>query len=105
MVDKGSEFCNRSMESFLQNNDIEMYSVHNEGKSVKAERFIRNLKNKVYMVSISTNVYIDKLDDIINKYNNTYHSTIKNKTCWCKIEKEINNKYLKYLILELPRSS
>ena len=104
MVDRGSEFCNRSMESFLQNNDIEMYSVHNEGKSVKAERFIRNLKNKVYMVSISTNVYIDKLDDIINKYNNTY-STIKNKTCWCKIEKEINNKYLKYLILELPRSS
>ena len=81
MVDKGSEFCNRSMESFLQNNDIEMYSVHNEGKSVKAERFIRNLKNKVYMVLISTNVYIDKLDDIINKYNNTYHSTIKNKTC------------------------
>ena len=81
MVDRGSEFCNRSMESFLQNNDIEMYSVHNEGKSVKAERFIRNLKNKVYMVSISTNVYIDKLDDIINKYNNTYHSTIKNKTC------------------------
>ena len=81
MVDKGSEFCNRSMESFLQNNDIEMYSVHNEGKSVKAERFIRNLKNKVYMVSISTNVYIDKLDDIINKCNNTYHSTIKNKTC------------------------
>ena len=81
MVDKGSEFCNTSMESFLQNNDIEMYSVHNEGKSVKAERFIRNLKNKVYMVSISTNVYIDKLDDIINKYNNTYHSTIKNKTC------------------------
>ena len=80
MVDRGSEFCNRSMESFLQNNDIEMYSVHNEGKSVKAERFIRNLKNKVYMVSISTNVYIDKLDDIINKYNNTY-STIKNKTC------------------------
>ena len=81
MVDKGSEFCNTSMESFLQNNDIEMYSVHNEGKSVKAERFIRNLKNKVYMVSISTNVYIDKLDDIINKYNNTYYSTIKNKTC------------------------
>ena len=81
MVDKGSEFCNTSIESLLQNNDIEMYSVHNEGKSVKAERFIRNLKNKVYMVSISTNVYIDKLDDIINKYNNTYHSTIKNKTC------------------------
>ena len=43
-VDKGSEFYNRSMKSFLQNNDIEMYSAHNEGKSVIAERFIRTLK-------------------------------------------------------------
>ena len=52
-------------------NDIEMYSTHNEGKSVVAERFIRTLKNKIYkyMTSISKNVYIDKLDDIKNKYN------------------------------------
>ena len=50
-----------------------MYSVHNEGKSVFAERFIRTLKNKTYkyMTSISKNLYIDKLDDIVNKYNNT----------------------------------
>ena len=58
-----------------------MCLAHNEGKSVVAERFIRTLKNKIYkyMTSISKNVYIDKLDDIVNKYNNTYHSTIKMK--------------------------
>ena len=52
----------------------------NEGKSLIAERFIRTLKNKIhkYITSISTNVYIDKLD-IVNKYNNTYHSIIKMK--------------------------
>ena len=59
------------MKSFLQNNNIEIYLAHNEGKSVVAERFIRTLKNKIYkyMTSISKNVYIDKLDDIVNKYN------------------------------------
>ena len=52
-----------------------MYSIHNEGKSVVSERFIRTLKNKIYkyMTSVSKNVYIDKLDDIVNEYNNTYH--------------------------------
>ena len=51
-----------------------MYSTHNEGKSVVAERFIRTLKNKIYkhMTAVSKNVYIDKLDDIVNKYNSTY---------------------------------
>ena len=78
-LDKVSEFYNRSMKSFLQNDDIEMYSTHNKGKSVVAERFIRTLKNKIYkyMTSVSKNVYIDKFDDIVNKYNNTYLSTIK----------------------------
>ena len=47
-IDKGSEFYDRSMKSFLQNNNIEMYSTHNEEKSVVAERFIRILKNKIY---------------------------------------------------------
>ena len=58
-----------------------MYSAHNEGKSVVVERFIRTQKNKIYkyMTSISKNVYIDKLDDIVNEYNNTYHRTIKMK--------------------------
>ena len=58
-----------------------MYSTNNEGKSVVAERFIRTLKSKIYkhMTSISKNVYIDKLDDIVSKYNNTYYTTIKMK--------------------------
>ena len=65
-LDKGSEFYNRSIKSFLQNNDIEMYWALDEGKSVTAERFIRTLYNKIYkyMASVSKNVYIDKLDDI-----------------------------------------
>ena len=63
------------MELFLQNNDIEIYLKHIEGKAVVAERFIRTLKNKIhkYMASISKYIYIDKLDDIVNKYNNIYH--------------------------------
>ena len=81
-VDKGGEFYNRSMKSCIGKNNIEMYSTQNEGKSVVAERFIRTLKNKVYkyMTSTSKNVYIDKLGDIVNKYNNTYHTTIKMKS-------------------------
>ena len=66
------------MKSWLETNDIEMYSTHNKGKSVAAEIFIRTLKNKVYDFSIK-NVYIDKLDDIIKKYINNYHSRVKMK--------------------------
>ena len=59
-----------------------MYSIHNEGKSAVAERFIRTLKTKTYkyMTSVSKNLYIDKLDDILDEYNNTYHRTIKMKS-------------------------
>ena len=80
-VDKGSEFYNRSMKSWLEKNDIEMNSTHNEGKSVVAERFTRTIKNKIYkhMTSISKNVYIDKLDDIVNEYNNRKLRTTKMK--------------------------
>ena len=58
-----------------------MHSINNKGKSAVAERLIRTLKNKIYkyMTSISENVYIDKLDDIVKKYNNTYHRSIKMK--------------------------
>ena len=58
-----------------------MCSTYNDGKSVIAERFIRTLKNKIYkhMTAISKKVYIEKLDDIVNEYNNTYHKTIKMK--------------------------
>ena len=51
-----------------------MHSAHNEGKSVVAEKFIRTLK-----ILLKKNVYIDKLDDIVNKYKKIYHSTIKMK--------------------------
>ena len=58
-----------------------MYSTYNEGKSVVAERFIRMLKNKIFkhMKAVSKNVYFKALDDIVNKYNNTVHKTIKMK--------------------------
>ena len=56
-----------------------MYSIHNEGKSVVAERFNKTIKNKIYKYvnSKSKNVYIDKVDDIVHKYNNKKHITIK----------------------------
>ena len=67
-VDKGSELHNNYFKTWLKDNDIKMYSIHNEGKSFAAERFIRTLKNKIYkyMTSVSKNAYIDKLDDIVN---------------------------------------
>ena len=80
-VDQGSEFYNQSLKDFLKRNNKEMYSTYNEGKSVVTERFIRTLKNKIYkhMTTISKNVYIDVLNDKVNKYNNTVHKTIKMK--------------------------
>ena len=59
----------KCMKSCLSDNDIEMYLTHNEGKSVVNERFIRTLKNKIYeyMTSKPKSVYIDKLDDTVNK--------------------------------------
>ena len=90
------------MKSGLEKNYIEMYSAHNEWKSVVAERFIRTLENKIYeyMTLISKNAYIDKLDEIVNKCNNTYHRTIKMKPVDAKSNtfinssKEINDKDL-----------
>ena len=60
---------------------MEMYSTYNERKSVAAERFIRTLKSKIFkhMAAISKNVSFDVLDDIVNKYNNKVHRTIKMK--------------------------
>ena len=80
-VEKGSEFYNSSCKKWLKDNDIEMRLIQNEGKSVVAERFIRTLKTKIYkyMTSLSKNVYINKLDDIVNEYDNTYHRTFKVK--------------------------
>ena len=80
-VDKGSEVYNSHFKKWLKDNSIEMYSTHNEGNSVVAERFIRTIKNKIYkyMTLISKNVYIDKLDNILDEYNNTKYRTIKMK--------------------------
>ena len=70
-VDKGREFYNNLFKIWLKDNDIEMYPINNERKSAVAEGFITILKNKIYenMTSISKNVYIDRLDDIVNEYN------------------------------------
>ena len=105
-LDKGSEFYNTHFKKWLKNNNIELYSTHNEGKSVAAERFIRTLKNKIYkyMTSISKNVYIDTLDDIVNEYNNTYHRTIKMKpidvkdNTYIDFGKEDNDNYSKFKV-------
>ena len=112
-VDRGSEFYNAYFKKWLRDNDIVMYSTHNEGKSVVAERFIRTIKSKIYkyMTSISKNVYIDKLDDIVDKYNNTYHTTIKMKpidvkdNTYINSDKEINNKDTKFKVGDHVRIS
>ena len=80
-VDQGSELYNNTFQDFLKINNTEMYSTYNDGKSVVAERFIRTLKNNIFkhMTAISKNVYFDVLGDIVNKYNNTVHRTIKMK--------------------------
>ena len=80
-TDQGSEFYSKSFKNMLQENNITMYSIHNKEKSVIAERFIKSLKNKIYkhLTAISKNVYFDVLNDIVDEYNNTYHTTIKMK--------------------------
>ena len=92
----------------LKKNDIEMYSIHNEGKSVFiAERFIRTLKSKIYkyMTSVSKNVYINKLDEIVDECNNTDHRAIKMKPVDIKdntypdFEKEVNDNDPKLAIM------
>ena len=112
-ADKGSEFYNNSFKKWLKDNDIEMYLIHNEGKSVVAERFIRTLKTKIYkyMTSVSKNVYIDKIDDIVSEYNNTYHRTIKMKpvdvkdNTYVDSKKEVNGKDPKFKVGDRVRIS
>ena len=89
-VDQGGEFYNNVYEKWLSDNDINMYSTYNEGKSVVAEIFIRTLKNKLYkhMTATGKNVYY-VLDDVVNKYNNTKHSTIKMKPIDVKNNKRV----------------
>ena len=112
-IDKGSEFYSNSFKKWLKDNDIEMHSIHSEGKSVVAERFIRTLKTKIYkyMTSLSKNVYIDKLNDIVGEYNNIYHTTIKMKPVDVKdnthidFKKEVNDKDPKFKVGDHVRIS
>ena len=98
---------------WLKDNDIGMYSIHNEGKSVAAERFIRTLKTKIYkhMTSVSKNLCIKKLDDIVGEYNITYHRTIKMKPVDVKdntqidFKKEVNDKDPKFKVGDHVRIS
>ena len=71
-VDQDSKFYKKFVKSWLKDNDIEMYSTYNEGKPVVTWRFIKTLKSKIYrhMTSVSKDVYVDKLECIIDKYNN-----------------------------------
>ena len=111
-IDKGSEFYNNSFKKWLKYNDIEICLINNEGKSFITERFIRTLKNKIFkhMTAIAkTSSSFDMLDDIVNKYNNAAHITIKMKVIDVKdntyvdsiklhSKKEVNNKDPKFKV-------
>lgn len=77
----------------VHDNSIEMYSIHNEEKSIAAEKFIRTLEDKIYknLTAVSKHVYINKLNEIVEKYKNTYHKTIKMKLAYVK-----SSTYIKY---------
>ena len=112
-VDQGSEFYDKSFKDFLKINNIEIYSTYSEGKSVVAERSIRTLKNKIFkhMTAISKTVYVDVLDDIVNKYNNTVRKTIKMKPIdvtshsYAECNEESNKKYPKFKVGDHVRIS
>ena len=112
-MDKGSEFYNNSFIKWLKDNNIEIHSIHNEGKFVAAERFIRTLKTKIYkyITSVPKNAYINKLDDVFNKYNNTVHTTIKMKpidikdNSYIDFTKEVNDKESKFKVGDHVRIS
>ena len=80
-VDKDRQIYNRSVKSWLQDKYTEIYSRHNEGESVIAERFIRTLKKKIYKYQ---KMCIDELADIVKEYKNTYNKTIKMKSSGLK---------------------
>ena len=90
-----------------------MYSTNNEGKPVITEKLIKKLKNKIYkyMTSISKNMYINKLDDIVKEYNNIYNTSIKMKpvnvkdNTYIDFEKEVNDKNPKFKVGDQGRIS
>ena len=112
-VDQGGEFYNWLFNRFLKINSIEIYSTYNEGKSIVAERFIRTLKNKIskHMTTVSKNIYFDVLDDIVNKYNNTVHRSIKMKPIdvtsdsYAEYNEDSNEKDPKFKVADCVRIS
>ena len=112
-VDQGGEFYNNLFKRFLKIINIEMYSTYNEGKSVVAERFIRKLKNKLFkhMTAVSNYVYFDMLDNIVNKYYNTVHRTIKMKPLdvisdsYAEYNEDSNEKQPKFKVCDHVRIS
>ena len=104
-VDKRSEFYNNSFKKWLKDNDIVMYSIRNG--------FSRTLKTEIYkyMTSLSKNAYIDKLDDIVDEYNNTYHRTIKLKpvdvkdNTYVDFKKQVNDEDPKFKVGDHVRIS
>ena len=112
-IDKGSEFYNNSFNGYKAMMFLGIQHI-NKGKSVAAERFIRTLKKKLYkyLTPISKNVYVDKLDDIVNECNNTYHNnTIKMKpvdakdNTYINIGKNVNDKDPKFKVVDHVRIS
>ena len=112
-VDHGSEFYNNKCKKFLKDNDIEIYSTFNEGRSVVAERFIKTLKYKIYkhMTTIVENVYSNDLDDNVKRYNNTIHSSMKmkpkdvNDDSFVEYSEETNKKSPKFKVGDNVRIS
>ena len=111
--DQGSEFYNNYFRDFLKINNIEMYSTHNEGKSVVAERVIRTLKKKNLNIwqLFQKNIYFDVLDDIVDKCNNTVYKTIKMKPIdvtddsYAEDNENFNKKDLKFKVGDNVRIS
>ena len=112
-VDQCSGIYNSQFKKFLKENNIEMYSTYNEGKSVVAEWYIKTLKNKIFkqMRDGSKNVYFDVLDDIFDKYNITFHKTIKMKPidvkfdCYAENNVDSNEKDLEFKVGDHVRIS
>ena len=78
-TDKGKEFYNKPMKDLLEKNNVDLHSTENEEKSSVVERWNRTIKRTMwkYFTANNTTTYIDVLPEIIAKYNNTYHRSIK----------------------------
>ena len=78
-TDQGSEFINHNFKKLLKDNNIELHHVYNEGKANVIERFNRTLGEMIqkYMTTNQTSKYINVLENLLNEYNNKFHTSIK----------------------------